>query len=119
MMKYNIGGALYPVVFNFNTMRKFMKQIGINEISKFDEVMSDKPEKEITISDLENRMELIHQAIIEGCRINKQECTLTVDDLFEEMSKNPEMVTDMITAFVDSQPQATEEEGKKKAVLKK
>lgn len=118
MMKYNIAGKLYPVAFNFNTMRKFMKSVGVDEIGKFDEIMADKPEGKITIQDLENRMELIHQAIIEGCRIEKQPCELSLDDLFLEMGNNPEMLSDMLAAFIETQPKPSEGDADKKKAEK-
>lgn len=123
MDTYKINEQEYPVTFNFNTIRMFCKNNGIASLNDFDLMLAEKPEKDVTITDIENRVALILEGIREGCRMEKQPCALTIDDLFAEMSQNPRFITDMMSVFNETQPPASTEvnempaheiEGKKK-----
>jgi len=78
----------YPVIVNFNTIRKFLKAVGLKKLSDFDKLFSDKSTDEITIDDIENRALLMLEGIKEAAAINGDHPSVSVDDIFRSFSEN-------------------------------
>lgn len=119
-MTYNIKGTNYPIAFNFNTVRTFCRSHGLKTINDFDKALSDLDTSEVTIEAIELRMDLILHAIKEGMRQAGKTTTITIDDLFAELTDNPKFIDDMMMIFAESQPKpvtaAEPEEAEKKSL---
>jgi len=114
-MIYTIKNIEYNIAFNFNTIRNFCKKVGLKSITEFDALMQNADD--LSIESLETRMQLMLCAFEEGGRLAGQKIRLTLDDLFAELTDNPQMIIEIMTLFAESQPKPTEgdDDGKKKA----
>ena len=92
-----------------------MSGAGLTKISDFDKLMMDKPGDETTMQDIEVRVGLIYEGFKEGCRIGKVDFDITIDDIFAEMTENPDLFARIIMEFTESQAPANNGDDKKKA----
>jgi hypothetical protein len=78
----------YPVSFGLNAIRLFCQERNIDmpEFYVFVEHIGNKQNEEFGLDDLEAISTLALSAIREGCRKEKQECDLEMEDVFNLMS---------------------------------
>jgi hypothetical protein len=103
----------YPVVVNFNTIRKFLKSIGLKKLSDFDKLFSDKPAEDVTIDDIENRALLMLEGIKEAAAINGDQPSVSIDDIFRSFSENG--FGNFYEVLSESMPEPGDNSDKKKA----
>lgn len=97
-----VNGKEYPVVYNFNTYRKFAYKYrisNVNDIGKVFEVEGD-----MSFEQMDKQVDFILCALKEGARINGTACDLTLEDIYAEMSANPNFMEQAISIFINSLP---------------
>jgi hypothetical protein len=112
MNQLNIGGSLYSVVFNFNTYRNFCKLYGIDDINAIGEMFAGF--NATSIESMEKQCNLILCALKEGSRKAGTSCSLTLDDIFAEMTEQPDLIAKATEMFSESISKGAEEGGQKK-----
>lgn len=92
MTKVIINGKDYPVSFGLNAIRLYCQNKGCDmpDFYKFVEEISKKAEKDdpaaFTLDDFEAVAILTLSAIQEGCRKEKQDCNLEMEDVFNVLT---------------------------------
>ena len=82
-MDVTINGKSYPVRFSLNTSRLYCRDKGI-ELYQMGEEFS-KAGENLTLEELENLALFLHYAFKEGARKQGKECTLTFEDVFDQL----------------------------------
>lgn len=109
MDEVSIGGVLYPIKFSFNTRRLFCKDKGI-ELFEFEELFS--KEDTTTLKYIENLSLFILYGFKEGARKSGKEFALTIDDIVECFTEEPDAISQAVEAYRESEARS---EGKLKA----
>ena len=100
-----LGGEKFPIKFGFNALRKYSMKTGttLSQLNQIGDNMS-----------LNDALILIHCGIEDGYRAAKQECNLSVDDLYDKMDGDMEGIARCMEVLAEMMGGKTEKKQKPK-----
>lgn len=98
-----INGTEHPVKYGFNALRLFSNEtgVGLDELSKLETSMS-----------IDYAITLIWAGLKDGARVQKQEFTMTLDDVADLLDDDPTIIEQCVAYFVESFVKPSGEEKK-------
>lgn len=112
MNQLNIGGQLYPVVFNLNVAVEFCTLYEIDDMNEMGSILS--TEKFTSIANIKKQCNLVLCMLKEGARKEKVQISLTLEDIIAEITNQPDLLLKATKIFIDNTPKVNVTEGEQK-----